>query len=170
MVSLEFFIDMIRQHYGPGVFPGGKCGVCVRLKNLPPPFAVVKKSGNLKFLEPSGSLQTCNGTALLFNADTVISAPDDEWSYHSKHVEQFTNINKMYIVESCLIIIDGDRNIPKTTITVHLIIRHCVPGDSKCHIIKRFIGKLQRAIRRAKIWFWQLFQSGVPSSIPGHST
>jgi hypothetical protein len=28
----------------------------------------------------------------------MIWAPDDEWSYHSKHVEQFTNINKLYIV------------------------------------------------------------------------
>jgi hypothetical protein len=33
-------------------------------------------------------------------ADTVIWAPDDEWSYLSKHVEQFTNINKLYIVAS----------------------------------------------------------------------
>jgi hypothetical protein len=39
-------------------------------------------------------------------ADTVISAPDDEWSYHSKHVEQFTNINKLHIVASCWAIID----------------------------------------------------------------
>jgi hypothetical protein len=34
-------------------------------------------------------------------ADTVICAPDDECSYHSKHVEQFTNINELYIVASC---------------------------------------------------------------------
>jgi hypothetical protein len=31
-------------------------------------------------------------------ADTVIWAPDDGCSYHRKHVEQFTNINKLYIV------------------------------------------------------------------------
>ena len=31
--------------------------------NLPPP-CVVMKSGNLNFLEPSGPLQACNGTAL----------------------------------------------------------------------------------------------------------
>jgi hypothetical protein len=30
-------------------------------------------------------------------ADTVI-APDGEWSYHSKHVEHLTNINKLSIV------------------------------------------------------------------------
>jgi hypothetical protein len=46
----------------PGVFPGGKCGRCVRLITLPPSCAVVKKSGNLNFLEPSGPPQACNGT------------------------------------------------------------------------------------------------------------
>jgi hypothetical protein len=39
-------------------------------------------------------------------ADTVIWAPDDKRSYHSKHVEQFTDINKLYIVTSCWTIID----------------------------------------------------------------
>ena len=32
--------------------------------NLPPPYAVVTKSGNRNFLETSGPLQACNGTAL----------------------------------------------------------------------------------------------------------
>ena len=32
--------------------------------NLPPSCAVVTKSGNLNFLESSGPLQACNGTAL----------------------------------------------------------------------------------------------------------
>jgi len=32
--------------------------------NLPTSCAVVTKSGNLNFLEPSGPVQTCNGTAL----------------------------------------------------------------------------------------------------------
>jgi hypothetical protein len=44
-----------------GVFPGGKGGRCVRLTTLPPSCAVVMKSGNLNFLEPSGPLQACNG-------------------------------------------------------------------------------------------------------------
>jgi hypothetical protein len=44
----------------------GKGGRCVRLTNLPPYCVVVKKSGNLNFLEPSGPLQACNGTALPF--------------------------------------------------------------------------------------------------------
>ena len=41
--------------------------------NLPPHCAVVMKSGNLNFLEPSGPLQACNGTALPFikHADSV---------------------------------------------------------------------------------------------------
>ena len=50
----------------PGIFPGGKGGRCVRLTTLPPSCAVVMKSGNLNFLEPSGPLQTYNGTALPF--------------------------------------------------------------------------------------------------------
>jgi len=37
--------------------------------NLPPSCAVVTKSGNLNFLEPSGPVQACNGTALPFNHD-----------------------------------------------------------------------------------------------------
>ena len=42
----------------------GKGGRCVRLITLPPSCAVVMKSGNLKFLEPSGQLRACNGTDL----------------------------------------------------------------------------------------------------------
>ena len=36
------------------------------LTTLPPSCAVVMKSGNLNFLETSGPLQACNGTALLY--------------------------------------------------------------------------------------------------------
>jgi len=74
----QFFIDIksLRSHYGPGVdsapnrnehneyLLGGKGGRCVRLTNLPPSCAVVMKSGNFNFLEPSGPLQAFNGTAL----------------------------------------------------------------------------------------------------------
>ena len=52
-------------------FLGDKDGRCVRLTTLPPSCAVVMKSGNLNFLEPSGPLQACNGTALPFNIYVV---------------------------------------------------------------------------------------------------
>ena len=72
------FIDIksFRSHYGPGVdsasnrneyreyFLGVKCGRCVRLATLPPSCAVVTKPGKLNFLETSGPVQACNGTAL----------------------------------------------------------------------------------------------------------
>jgi len=75
-----FFIDIksFRSHYGTGVdstsnrneyreyFLGVKSGRCVRLTTLPPSCAVVTKSGNPNFLEPSGPLQACNGIALPF--------------------------------------------------------------------------------------------------------
>jgi len=38
----------------------------LKADNLPPFCAVVTKSGNLNFLEPSGSVQACNVTALPF--------------------------------------------------------------------------------------------------------
>jgi len=44
-------------------FVGGKGGRCVRLTTLPPSCAVLK-SGSLYLLEPSGSVQVCNGIAL----------------------------------------------------------------------------------------------------------
>src|SRR5215475_14578921 len=37
--------------------------------------------------------------------DTVVCAPDDEWKYHPKHVEQFPDINKLCNVASCWICI-----------------------------------------------------------------
>jgi hypothetical protein len=46
-----------------GLFPGGKGGRCVRLTTVPPSCDVMK-SGNLNFLEASGPLQACNGSAL----------------------------------------------------------------------------------------------------------
>jgi hypothetical protein len=48
-------------------------GRCVRLTTLPPSCALVMKSGNLNFLEPSGPLQACNGTALPLPFTSVVS-------------------------------------------------------------------------------------------------
>jgi len=87
-MSLEFLIDIksFRSHYGPGVgsasnrneyqehFLGGKGGRCVRLTTLPPSCAVVTKSGNLNFLEPSGPPGACNGTDLTFLRNTAAKA------------------------------------------------------------------------------------------------
>jgi len=42
----------------------GKVGQFVRLTTLPPSCAVVIKSGNLNFLETSGTFRACNGTVL----------------------------------------------------------------------------------------------------------
>ena len=78
LVSLEFFTDIksFRSHYDPGFdsasnrneyqehLLGGKGGRLSRLTTLPTSCAVVMKSGNLNFLEPSGPLQACNGTEL----------------------------------------------------------------------------------------------------------
>jgi len=72
------FIDIksFRSHCGPGFdsasnrneyqeyFLRGKDGRCLRLTTLPPSCTVVTKSGNLNFLEDSGPLQACKGTAL----------------------------------------------------------------------------------------------------------
>jgi hypothetical protein len=40
--------------------------------------------------------------------NTVVCAPDDGWSYHPKHVEQFPYISKMCKISSCLIYIGID--------------------------------------------------------------
>ena len=43
--------------------------------NLPPSCAAVTKSGSLNFLEPSGPVQACNGTALPFTGDVGTRRP-----------------------------------------------------------------------------------------------
>jgi hypothetical protein len=70
--------DSFRSFYDPGVesasnrneyqeyFLGGKSGRCVRLTNLPPSCAVVMKSGNLNFLEPSWHLGPVMGLIYIY--------------------------------------------------------------------------------------------------------
>ena len=52
--------------------------------------------------------------------DTVIGGPDDGWGCHPKHVEQFADINKPYIVASCWIIIDTYYAMEKISWTDHV--------------------------------------------------
>ena len=69
-------IKSFRSHYGCGVdsasnineyqeyFLGVKAAS--KADTLPPSCAFFTKSGSLNFLEPSGPVQACNGTALPF--------------------------------------------------------------------------------------------------------
>jgi len=67
------------------LFPGGKGGRCLRLTNLPTSCAVVMKSGNLNFLEPSGPVQECNGIALLLPFNVILCLPQRTTSHMSFH-------------------------------------------------------------------------------------
>ena len=51
-----------------GISLGGKGDRCVRLTTLPPSCAVVTKSVKLNFLETSGPVKACDGTALPFTS------------------------------------------------------------------------------------------------------
>ena len=66
--------------------------------------------------------------------NAVIWAPDDGWRYHPKHVEQFADINKLYIVASCWIIID-------TYYAMHgqLNIRMNIKNRPKSHLSEPFL-------------------------------
>jgi hypothetical protein len=66
----------LRSHYGPevdsasnrneyqGYFLGSKGGRCVGLTTLPPSYADCFEIWETQLLEPSGSVQACNGIAL----------------------------------------------------------------------------------------------------------
>ena len=94
--------------------------------NLQPSCAVVMKSGNLSFLEPSGPLQACNGTAAV---DVLISQiyfwnkilhVSDSSSVHHQEFFHCTHNNGIYqhIYHCCVYSEkrthdDGQRNCPK---------------------------------------------------------
>jgi len=59
------------------IFPGGKGGRCVKLTTLPPSGAVVTKSENLNFLEPSGPV-----TGLLYLLPTIVQYVGVTAEYH----------------------------------------------------------------------------------------
>ena len=56
------------------------------MATLPPSCAVVMKSGNLNFLEPSGPLQACNGTNLLLPYILVLEDLFGDGQVRMKHV------------------------------------------------------------------------------------
>jgi len=106
----EFFIDIksFRSHYGPGVdsafninecreyFLGVKSSRCVRLTTLPPSCAVVTKSGSLNFLEPTGPVKACNGTALPFTFTSNASSSYN--SMLSNHCNTCNVLPKLYTI------------------------------------------------------------------------
>jgi len=70
-------------------FLGSKGSWCIRLTTLPPSCAIVMKPENLNFLEPSGPLQACNGTAFpFFNTQKI-------------HLHKYLNWNWM-LFPSCM--------------------------------------------------------------------
>ena len=73
----------------------GKGGLCVRLTILPPSCAVVMKSGNLNFLEPSGPLQACNGTALPL---LYLVIKNKLWIFKQKELANFWLSDVMLVV------------------------------------------------------------------------
>jgi len=62
--------------------------------NLPPSCAVVTKSGNLNFLEPSGPLQACNGTDLPFTPNFIFVKIVQTISREKEVNSEFQNQNK----------------------------------------------------------------------------
>ena len=53
-------------------------------------------------LLPAGTVEELERSS---NSSTLVCAPDDGWTYHPKHVEQFPDINKLCNVASCWIYI-----------------------------------------------------------------
>ena len=72
----------------PGAFPGCKGGRCVRLTTLTPSCAIVMKSGNLNFLDPSGPLQACNGTDLFNRQRMMVS----RWNKGNSNLEKIMGL------------------------------------------------------------------------------
>jgi hypothetical protein len=76
--------------------PGGKGGRCVELTALPPSCAVVMKSGNLNFLETSGPLQVCNGTALPFFIAIILLLMSFEYVIMYEFTSEVSLVTKLH--------------------------------------------------------------------------
>jgi len=63
--------------------PGVKGGRCLRLTTYHLHVPIVKKFGGLNLLEPRGTVQACNETALLYNLTLI-----GQWYVSSNHVKQ----------------------------------------------------------------------------------
>jgi len=57
--------------------------------NLPPSCAVVTKSGNLNFLEPSGHVQACNGTAFIITKNNILCCEVGEVCIRCKKISVY---------------------------------------------------------------------------------
>jgi hypothetical protein len=77
------------------------------LRTLPPSCAVVMKSGKLNFLEPSGPLQVCNGTALPFTLRLKADVCDEKSCINSlKHgTALHSTKNKCHKIFKALLVI-----------------------------------------------------------------
>jgi len=75
-----------------------KSGRCVRLPTLPPSCAVVTKSVNLNFLEPSGPVQACNGTALPLHVNIYTQIH----TYRHKYIYIYTYLHKTTVLQDVL--------------------------------------------------------------------
>jgi len=102
------------------VFPGGKGGRCVRLTTLQPSCAVVTKSGNLNFLEPSGPAQACNGTALTFTDKSVARTGSTQARNHIRDARDFNNIETQAVIK-CFFFLQG-----KAPKEIHTILREAL--------------------------------------------
>ena len=58
------------------------------------------KSGNLNFLEPSGPLQACNGTALPLPFNYVVSIAQMSWAKNRQNISfnQKTALREVYVM------------------------------------------------------------------------
>ena len=80
--------------------------------NLSPSGAVVMKSGNLNFVEPSGPVQACNGTAFtkytkIFKKLTCVIIPNNRGN-----ITEMSNIlQKLFAGSSCFVRQDGYGNV-----------------------------------------------------------